>query len=400
MRRRMTKTGSLWHNPPTMITQPETYPHDYPCVRARSFLMAAGIALIVLTFAPNVRGQESGLKSDAATLDLFQQGSDALKAGHYDKAEAAFRKANKLQHDSCFACWMGIAQAEGNTADREGAWKAAEKALNAAGDDSERAQAHDMRGLIKLAGVQTQANSTKVSQQVAGGHMELKLNPSQLDKISKKALAEAEQEYRTAVQLDGDAPGHHAGLARVLFLESRDDEAKREAQAYLELAPDGQESKWIRAALEDPRRARKYFAPDFEVITLSGDVVSLKSLAGKLVVLDFWATWCLPCRDAVGELKSLTRKYPKDSVVLLSVSADLGPQEWREFIAQRKMDWPQYWDQDQKMRQLFDVRGYPTYIVIGRDGVIRDRIVGFDGKQSIVARLKQSLETLTLEKGS
>ena len=72
----------------------------------------------------------------------------------------------------------------------------------------------------------------------------------------------------------------------------------------------------------------------------------------------------------------------------------------RLHIAQKKMDWAQYWDQDQKMRQRFDVRGYPPYIVIGRDGVIRDRIVGFDGKESIVARLKQSLETLTLEKGS
>lgn len=64
------------------------------------------------------------------------------------------------------------------------------------------------------------------------------------------------------------------------------------------------------------------------------------------------------------------------------------------------MDWAQYWDQDQKMRQLFDVREFPTYIVIDRDGVIRDRIVGLNEKQSVIARLKQSLETLTPQKGS
>ena len=383
-----------------MNTQPETYPPDYLCARARPFLVATGLVLAFLTLAPNLRGQESGSKIDSATLDLIQQGSDALKAGHYDKAESAFRKANKLQLDSCFACWMGIAQAERNRADRVDAWKTTDKALNAATDDSQRAQAHDLRGLIKLAGVQARANSSHVSEQVSGMYMELKANPSQLDKISKKELSEAEQEYRTAVQLDGDAPGHHSGLARVLFLESRDEEAKREAQTYLELAPDGPDSRWIRTALKDPRRARNYFAPEFEVTTLSGEVVSLESLAGKFVVLDFWATWCPPCRESVGDLKSLTRKYPKDSVVLLSVSADLGAREWREFIAQRKMDWPQYWDQDHKMSQLFGVRAYPTYIVIDGDGVIRDRIVGRNPEESVVHRLKETLQTLTPQKGS
>jgi peroxiredoxin len=383
-----------------MNTHPGTYPRDYRYVHARSFLVATGLALTFLTLAPNLRGQESGSKIDPAALDLIQQGSDALKSGHYSKAEAAFRKANKLQHDSCFACWIGIAQAEKQLADRDGAWKNTDKALNAATDDSQRAQAHDLRGLIELAGVQARANSSYVSEQVSGMFMELKSNPSQLDKISTKELSEAEQEYRTAVQLDRDDPGHHAGLARVLFLESRDEEAKREAQAYLELAPGGQDSRWIRTALKDPRRARNYFAPDFEVTTLSGEIVSLESLTGKFVVLDFWATWCPPCRESVGDLKSLTRKYPKDSVVLLSVSADLGAQEWREFIAQRKMDWPQYWDQDHKISQLFGVRAYPTYIVIDGDGVIRARIVGENPEESVVHRLKETLQTLTPQKGS
>jgi peroxiredoxin len=383
-----------------MNTHPATYPPDYLRVRARSSLVAAGLVLAFLTFAPSLRGQESGSKIDAATLDLMQQGSDALKAGNYDKAESAFRKANKLQHDSCFACWMGIAQAEKNTGDPLGSWKTTDKALNAATDDSQRAQAHDLRGLIKLAVVQARANSSHVSEEVSGMFVELKSNSPQLDKISQKGLSEAEQEYRTAVQLDRDDPGHHAGLARVLFLESRDESAKREAQVYLALAPDGQDSRWIRTALKDPRRARNYFAPDFEVTTLSGEVVSLESLAGKFVVLDFWATWCPPCRESVGDLKSLTRKYPKDSVVLLSVSADLGAQEWREFIAQRKMDWPQYWDQDHKISKLFGVRAYPTYIVIDRDGVIRARIVGENPEESVVHRLKETLQTLTPQKGS
>jgi hypothetical protein len=84
----------------------------------------------------------------------------------------------------------------------------------------------------------------------------------------------------------------------------------------------------------------------------------------------------------------------------LSSWVELGAQVWRGFIGQTKMDWAQYWDQDQKMRQLFDVREFPTYIVIDRDGIMRDRIVGLNEKQSVIARLKQRLETLTPQKGS
>ncbi len=231
-------------------------------------------------------------------------------------------------------------------------------------------------------------------------YLELKSNAPPLDKISKQEISEADQEYRTAVELDREDAGHHAGLARVLFFESRDEDAKREAQAYLELAPDGQDSRWIRTALKDPRRARNYFAPAFVVTTLSGEVISLESLAGKFVVLDFWASWCVPCRESVDDLKSLTRKYSKNSVVLLSVSADQDAQEWRDYIARRKMDWAQYWDKDLKIGQLFRVREYPTYIVIDGDGVIRDRIRGSNPEESVVHRLKEALQELTPQKGS
>ena len=330
----------------------------------------------------------------------MQQGGQALTEGHFEKALDAFKKANKRQHDACFVCLLGIARAEGNLADRSGAWKTTDKALKIASDDAERARAHNLRGLIKLAEVQTQANSSEVRDQVSGGSFELKLNGRQLEKAVQKPLADAEQEYRTAVQLDGSDPGNHAGLARVLFLESRDDDAKLEAQIYLERAPNGPDSKWLRAAVRDPRRARNYFAPDFEVTTMSGEVISLKNLAGKFVVLDFWATWCPPCRASVGELKELTRKYPKDSVVLLSISADQGAKEWRDFIAAKKMDWPQYWDEDGKIRKLFDIQAFPTYIVIDRDGIIRERIKGLNSQETVVHRLRETLQSLAPEKGS
>ncbi len=381
-----------------MNTQPETYRCDYG--RGRNLLPVAILLLAFLAFAWHLDGQESDSTLDPGTLGLIQQGEDAFKAGHYDKAEAAFRKANKLQHDACYACWVGIAQTREFMKDYAGALKASEKALKAATNDEQRASAHELRGEILRVEVTGEAHSAMFEHQVSGGYVELRPSAGQVEKASAKPLAAAEQEFRAAVALAQDNATYHLALARILFLESRDDEAKQEAQRYLQLAPDGHDSKWARDAIENPRRARERFAPDFEVTTRSGDTVSLSSLRGKFVVLDFWATWCSPCRESVGELKDLTRKYSKDDVVLLSVSADFDGKEWRSYIAQRKMDWAQYWDEDTTIRRLFDVHVFPTYIIIDRDGVIRDRIMGMNDKESVVHRLKQTLQTLTPEKGS
>jgi len=125
----------------------------------------------------------------------------------------------------------------------------------------------------------------------------------------------------------------------------------------------------------------------------------LNGLAGKFVVLDFWATWCPPCRASVGELKELTRKYPRDRVVLISVSADKEEDKWRDFVAKKEMDWHQYRDPAGTIQRTYGIHAFPTYIVIDTEGIIRQRIVGENPQQSIVARLKSTLATLTADKG-
>ncbi|HUJ82384.1 MAG TPA: redoxin domain-containing protein [Candidatus Acidoferrales bacterium] len=376
----------------------ETYPAGN--LRALIPILARAALLGVLALGAIARAQQPPRELAPETLDLIQKGSDAIQSGRYDQAAESFKQAIKIEHGDCFWCWLGLARAEGDQGLRGPALKDTDSALKTATDDEQRARTHGLRGLIHLAEVVHRTNGFSIQKQVAGGYFELRLSEGQLKKYSRKDFAEAEQEYRMAVKLDGSVPEYHAGLARVLFFESRDDEAKQEGELYLQLAPDGADSRWLRVALDDPQRARHQFAPDFEFATSSGDTVSLKSLAGKIVVLDFWATWCPACRASTGELKALTHKYPSDQVVLVSVSADIDGQQWRQYIAEQKMDWAQYWDEDKKVRRMYGIQFYPTYIVIDRDGAIRQRIVGMDDRDSLIHRLKQTLETLSPEKGS
>jgi len=357
-----------------MNTQPETYPQRYLFVRRP--IVETLILLAIVVIAPSLRAQQSGATLDPAAQQLLKEGKQALSANRYDDSEKAFRKANKITHDSCFPCWEGIAHAQEGRGDLEGALKSIEKAMRAAGDDRQRAQAHDLRAEAFLGA----SNAAP--------------------KPDEKKLKQAEAEARTSVQLDGEYPNYHLRLAIVLFKESLDPEGKSEAQRYLDLAPDGPDSAWAKSVIQDPRRARDKFAPEFEVTTASGDKLALASLSGKLVVLDFWATWCPPCRDSIGDLRELTKKYSKDRVVLISVSADADQRAWSSFIAEKKMVWAQYLDESGSMRRLFSVHAFPTYIVIDGDGVIRERIVGENPQQSVVRRLKETLQTLTPQKGS
>jgi thiol-disulfide isomerase/thioredoxin len=334
------------------------------------------LILLVMTFSAGAsllaqeQPQQATSSLDPAAQQILKQGEDALAARHYEEAEKAFKKANKIQHDMCVRCWFGLAQVQGRIGELDEAVKSAGRGISVATHDSQRAEGHVLRGYCLL-----------------------QMSPPG-KKPDEKKLKEADVEYRTAIQLDEKLAESHLGLAMVLFKELKDAEGKEEINHYLQVASKGESASFARSLLENPRRAREEYAPEFQVVSLQGEPVALRGLAGKYVVLDFWATWCPPCRASVGELKELSRKYPRDDVVLVSVSADEDERTWREFVAKKNMDWLQYRDQDKKVLHLFNVHAFPTYIVIDREGIIRERIVGENPQQSIVFRLKDTLARL------
>lgn len=210
----------------------------------------------------------------------------------------------------------------------------------------------------------------------------------------KKSIKQAETEFRQALELHRELVEARFNLAIALLRQGQEAEGLAEVKAYLDAPGKKQDEVFARKVIAKPVLASETIAPDFTVQTMDGRTISLAQNEGKIVVIDFWATWCPPCRDSVPEIKDLVKKYPGDKLLVISASADNDEKAWREFIAKKEMTWPQYHDKDGKLAEMFQVRGYPTYVVIDRDGFILKRLVGMNPQQTISHQLKAELKSL------
>ncbi len=136
-------------------------------------------------------------------------------------------------------------------------------------------------------------------------------------------------------------------------------------------------------------------APDFLLSTISGEAVSLDAYEGYVVLLDFWATWCPPCRMSIPELIKLQQKYKDDGFVVLGISMDdpnqVTDQDLSTFEKMARINYPILRYNQKVVADYFsDGRiSLPTMFVIDREGKIREKIVGFNHHA-----LKDSLENL------
>lgn len=121
-----------------------------------------------------------------------------------------------------------------------------------------------------------------------------------------------------------------------------------------------------------------------------------EQMRGKVVLLDFWASWCGPCRSALPKLKQLQSVYTSDDFMVISISEDEDETSWRGFVASHQMTWTQRFDANSSLLRRYQVSGLPTYVLLGRDGQELQRYEGEDPGQSILERigpeLKQALQ--------
>jgi thiol-disulfide isomerase/thioredoxin len=120
---------------------------------------------------------------------------------------------------------------------------------------------------------------------------------------------------------------------------------------------------------------------------------------GKVTLLDFWATWCGPCRHALPGLKQLQAVYGADKVEVISISEDEDEGTWQSFVAQNQMNWAQRLDSDHQMMRQYGASALPTYVLIGKDGNVVQQYVGDDPGEPILERMGPDLKR-TLEGNS
>jgi cytochrome c biogenesis protein CcmG/thiol:disulfide interchange protein DsbE len=136
-------------------------------------------------------------------------------------------------------------------------------------------------------------------------------------------------------------------------------------------------------------------APDFTLPLFSGGTLTLHSLKGKPVVLNFWASWCVPCREETPLLVRLHKIYGPKGIMFVGVNVEDNAVAARAFLARYHVDYPVVRSMDDGLIDAYAVPGIPTTVFIGANGVVVDKFTGGFagpiGEKALVTRLERLL---------
>jgi thiol-disulfide isomerase/thioredoxin len=132
---------------------------------------------------------------------------------------------------------------------------------------------------------------------------------------------------------------------------------------------------WLR---DQPHCGRESCLPPFTTTTLDGAELSSSDLSGRVLLLDFWATWCAPCIDSIPALHKMQQSWDGARVALISFSADSDRAALDGAIERYKMSWPQVWDpRGTLIRETFSISQFPSYVIVDSRGVVRAQLTGW-----------------------
>ncbi len=193
-------------------------------------------------------------------------------------------------------------------------------------------------------------------------------------------LVQADEVLKRAAASDPSNPAIQMLDGRVLAALKKDAEAKNEFVACA-ANPEASAAECMRAKnfAADVSLARGEPAPAFSIKKPDGTTLTLDSLAGKVVLIDFWATWCPACVKDLDYIQSIAEEADKDRFVLLGVSDDSNEETWKRYQVKNRMIGIQIRDTDHSIADLFHVGSIPTYVVLDANGIVQLRATGAEG---------------------
>ena len=314
--------------------------------------------------------------ADPKAAKTFAEAESLFAEHRYRFALDDFRKADKQDGGHCVICEMRAYQAADLANDPKAAHEEAIALAANVAKPRDQATAHFLAGHACL-------------QEGVNDHHD-------------KAFEAADSEFRAALQIEPSRADCIFSDGVALSHLKQDGAAKERFEQYLKVAKtDNKDYARAQRFADHPELARERVAPNFQLTALDGSKVTLESLAGKVVLIDFWATWCGPCREALPHVKEIAKRFSGQPLVILSISLDKDEAKWKDFVAHNQMTWMQYRDGsfDGSIATLFGVHAIPATFTIDSDGVLQDQHVGdadIDGKlKKLIARAQESANRKT-----
>ncbi len=294
-----------------------------------------------------------GEPTDPKARKTYASAIEWEKHKDYGSALDDFRKANKLDGGHCFQC---LSHAY-NDAVKLDAYK---DAVDAA------------RELLPLA-------VTDKDKGTVHFYLAMALQVEGIKDKKDQPIQESSDEFKIALELDPKMARARYHWGVTLARLHQDDAARAQFSAFLD--EDHRNPTLHERAqrfVDRVELARATMAPPFMATTLDGRHITMDSLAGKVVLIDFWATWCEPCVRALPNIRHIAQKFDAQPFVLLSVSLDSDEEKWKTFINKNKMTWLQVRDGglNGAVAKKFGVTAIPATFSIDADGILEDQHVG------------------------
>jgi thiol-disulfide isomerase/thioredoxin len=299
---------------------------------------------------------ESGADDYRTNPKFVDAMKEAKRFEHQRRASFAaddYKKANKIAGGQCFECLQGLY----HTQMMQGSYKdaiATTMALEAlAVGPVTKSTALYYRGSALAAKAGDKPKSAELEAAHGAFQESISLYP--------KNVAALFSDGKVLAQL-GRMDDARGDFQRCLSCVSPTDPARLRAEHFA----------------DDPELSTHKMAPPFEVTAMDGTKFNLDAMGGRVVLIDFWATWCEPCNRELPHMKKIAKEFANDPLVIISVSWDNDEAKWKDFVAKSEMTWVQYRDEDHSLSDDFGINAIPHYFTIDSDGVLTAEMLGED----------------------
>ena len=339
----------------------------------RSYALPAVLLYSCLALLPLHAQDTPNYKSNPKFIAAMAEAKQLEKQRQYFFAIESYKKASKIAEGNDSACLEALFILQMKSASYKDAvgTAAALEAIAATPVDKSYAETKRGHALFFQAGDKNKADLLNAA-----------------DAALKSAIADYPKNA-SAHYLDGQV------LARLNQMDAARDQFKT---CLTCVSPN--DPSYLRAQhfAEDPALSTHKMAPPFTVTALDGAKFNLDAMGGRVVLIDFWATWCGPCNEELPHMKKIAKEFAGQPLVIISVSWDSDEAKWKTFIEKNEMTWAQYRDADHHLSNMFGINAIPHYFTIDSDGVLTAEMLGsgsdVEGKlKKLIARAKTASAT-------